>query len=187
MRSGPLDAYLFSLIDEDAKSIQPGNFERHWGLFYFDGTPKYQLNFTAKSKGLVAASNVQYLARRWCVMSPSASLDNPQLVDSVSYACQNADCTSLGYGTSCANLDARGNVSYAFNSYYQMQNQLETACKFPNLSVVTNTDPSMGDCIFRIMINAPAGVANGMASGVESLQQPVGLMLFLFLFICTIL
>jgi hypothetical protein len=187
MRSGPLDAYLFSLIDEDAKSIQPGNFERHWGLFYFDGTPKYQLNFTANSKGLVAASNVQYLARRWCVMSPSASLDNPQLVDSVSYACQNADCTSLGYGTSCANLDARGNVSYAFNSYYQIQNQLETACKFPNLSVVTNTDPSMGDCIFRIMINAPAGVANGMASGVESLQQPVGLMLFLFLFICTIL
>lgn len=187
MRSGPLDAYLFSLIDEDAKSIQPGNFERHWGLFYFDGTPKYQLNLTANSNGLVAASNVQYLPQRWCVMSASASLDDTQLGNSVSYACQNADCTSLGYGTSCGNLDARGNISYAFNSYYQIQNQLDTACKFPNLSVVTNTDPSVGDCKFRIMINAPAGVANGMASGVGSLQQPVVLLPFLFLFIFTIL
>ncbi|KAK4411632.1 Glucan endo-1,3-beta-glucosidase 6 [Sesamum angolense] len=30
MRPGPINAYLFSLIDEDQKSIQPGNFERHW-------------------------------------------------------------------------------------------------------------------------------------------------------------
>nr|CAD1841649.1 unnamed protein product [Ananas comosus var. bracteatus] len=27
-----IEVYLFSLIDEDAKSIQPGNFERHWGF-----------------------------------------------------------------------------------------------------------------------------------------------------------
>jgi hypothetical protein len=26
---GPVDAYLFSLIDEDRKSIQQSNFERH--------------------------------------------------------------------------------------------------------------------------------------------------------------
>jgi glucan endo-1,3-beta-glucosidase 5/6 len=49
LRPGPIDAYLFSLIDEDQKSILPGNFERHWGIFYYDGTPKYQLSLTASN------------------------------------------------------------------------------------------------------------------------------------------
>lgn len=157
MRPGPIDAYLFSLIDEDAKSIQPGNFERHWGIYYFDGTPKYNLSVGANNGGgLVPASGVRYLARQWCVLSPSASLDDPQLADSVGYACSHADCTSLGHGTSCGDLDARGNVSYAFNSYYQENDQQSSACKFPNLSVVTNTDPSPpgGTCTFKIMIQA---------------------------------
>ncbi|KAE8720238.1 Glucan endo-1,3-beta-glucosidase 8 [Hibiscus syriacus] len=30
---GYIEVYLFGLIDEDAKSIAPGNFERHWGIF----------------------------------------------------------------------------------------------------------------------------------------------------------
>ncbi|KAL0710068.1 hypothetical protein Bca4012_017046 [Brassica carinata] len=42
-RPGPIDAYLFSLIDEDAKSVQPGCFERHWGIFSFDGFAKIRL------------------------------------------------------------------------------------------------------------------------------------------------
>jgi exo-beta-1,3-glucanase (GH17 family) len=33
MRPGAMDVYLFGLIDEDLKSILPGNFERHWGIF----------------------------------------------------------------------------------------------------------------------------------------------------------
>ena len=39
-----IEAYLFSLLDEDIKSIDPGPFERHWGIFYYDGIAKYQLN-----------------------------------------------------------------------------------------------------------------------------------------------
>ncbi|KAJ8644351.1 hypothetical protein MRB53_006099 [Persea americana] len=153
MRTGPIDAYLFSLFDEDAKSIAPGNFERHWGVFTYDGQPKYQFNLgTTNSGALVAARNVKYLSKQWCVLKPSANIDDPQVALSVSYACANADCTSLGYGTSCANLDARGNISYAFNSYYQMHNQLDSACKFPHLSQVTKSDPSTGTCTFDVMI-----------------------------------
>ncbi|KAJ4823205.1 hypothetical protein Tsubulata_007559 [Turnera subulata] len=37
LRPGYIEIYLFGLIDEDAKSIAPGNFERHWGLFREDG------------------------------------------------------------------------------------------------------------------------------------------------------
>ncbi|EOY29103.1 O-Glycosyl hydrolases family 17 protein isoform 2 [Theobroma cacao] len=107
MRSGPVDAYLFSLIDEDAKSIQPGNFERHWGLFYFDGQPKYPLRLgTTSSNGLVPATDVRYMAKKWCVMSPSANLDDPQVGPSVSYACSHADCTSLGFSIMIQSLPA---------------------------------------------------------------------------------
>ncbi|KAF5726323.1 hypothetical protein HS088_TW23G01068 [Tripterygium wilfordii] len=180
MKAGPLDAYLFSLIDEDAKSVQPGNFERHWGLFYFDGQPKYQLNLgVTNSSGLVAAKNVHYLAQKWCVMSTTASLDDPRVPPSVSYACGHADCTSLGYGSSCGNLDGRGNASYSFNSYYQQNNQLDSACRFPNLSVVTENDPSVRDCNFRIMIDLTgAGVV-----GAGSSCKPFGVVVSLFMFL----
>lgn len=175
MRPGPVDAYLFSLIDEDNKSIQPGNFERHWGLFYFDGQPKYQLNLGSTRNGLVGASGVHYLAKKWCVLKPSANLNDDQVAPSVAYACQRADCTSLGYGTSCGNLDTRGNISYAFNSYYQVNDQLDSACKFPGLSIVTDKDPSVGDCKFRIMIQTDSANTDGIVGSYI-------IMLFGFLF-----
>ncbi|KAM7266946.1 hypothetical protein ACFE04_009112 [Oxalis oulophora] len=180
-RPGPLDVYLFSLVDEDAKSIQPGNFERHWGIFTFDGLPKYQLNLgTTNSGALVKARNVQYQENKWCIMKSSAKLDDPQIAPSMSYACGLADCTSLGYGTSCGNMDARANISYAFNSYFQRQNQLDEACKFPNLSTITKSDPSFGTCRFEIMIQPYYG-------GAEQGKKPVVLVAALILFVLTVL
>ncbi|KAK3034784.1 hypothetical protein RJ639_034384 [Escallonia herrerae] len=175
MRPVPVDAYMFSLIDEDAKSIQPGNFERHWGIFFYDGTPKYNLSLGSNSGGLVPASNVLYLPRRWCILSPAANVDDAQVGPSVSYACAHADCTELGYGTSCGNLNAQGNISFAFNSYYQQNNQLQSACQFPNLSVITTSDPSVGSCRFNIIIqttsaNGPAGSA-GFSHTPTNLRQ----------------
>ncbi|KAL1210473.1 Glucan endo-1,3-beta-glucosidase 5 [Cardamine amara subsp. amara] len=151
MRPGPMDAYLFSLLDEDAKSIQPGTFERHWGIFYVDGQPKYPLSL-GNGNGLIPAKDVHYMAKKWCILAPAANLQDPQLGPSVTYACDHADCTSLGYGSSCGNLNLAQNISYAFNSYYQVSNQLDSACKFPGLSVVSTRDPSVGSCKFKIMI-----------------------------------
>lgn len=183
MRPNTMDAYLFSLIDEDAKSIQPGNFERHWGIFYFDGQPKYQLKLgSSSSNGLASAKNVHFLAKKWCVMSPTASLDDSQVGPSVSYACSHADCTSLGYETSCGNLDTRQNISYAFNNYYQIVNQLDTACGFPdNLSVVTTNDPSVGDCKFRIMIQSVTAANVGKANSLR-----VNFIVFVLLLVFTL-
>lgn len=186
MRPVPVDAYLFSLIDEDSKSIDPGNFERHWGIFTYDGLPKYQLNLGTTNSGssLVPARNVHYLDRKWCVMKPSANLDDLKVAPSVSYACGLADCTSLGYGTSCGNLDARGNISYALNSYYQRNNQLDRACKFPNLSMVTKTDPTVGNCRFGVMIEPYYGAAERT---VGCLQMPLMLVSGLFSFLLTLM
>uniref|UniRef100_A0ACD5ZQY0 Uncharacterized protein n=1 Tax=Avena sativa TaxID=4498 RepID=A0ACD5ZQY0_AVESA len=86
----PVDAYLFSLVDEDQKSIQPGNFERHWGVFYYDGQPKYPLSLRGDYGGgttLVPAKGVEYLKQRWCVFNPDAELADQKVGDSVSYAC----------------------------------------------------------------------------------------------------
>lgn len=164
LRPGPIDAYLFSLIDEDKKSIQPGNFERHWGIFTYDGIPKYQLNLRTTNNGaLVRAKNVKYLNKQWCVLKPSVSLDDPNLAPSVSYACANGDCTSLGYKTSCSDLDVRGNISYAFNSYYQINDQQDAACNFQGLATITNKDPSTTTCRFGIMIDNESAASLSLA------------------------
>lgn len=186
MKPGAIDAYLFSLIDEDAKSILPGNFERHWGIFNYDGSTKYNLSLGSSPGGLlVGARNVPHLPRRWCIMSPSANLDDPEVEPSVSYACSHADCSSLGYGTSCSSLDARGNISYAFNNYYQEHDQLASACQFPNLSVVTTSDPSTGTCKFNIMIQTSSLKPQGGNIGLKG--KPPTELAVLLLFILTLI
>lgn len=182
MRPGPIDAYLFSLIDEDAKSIQPGNFERHWGVFYFDGQSKYSLNLGTTNSGLVPAKGVQKLEQKWCIFKPNAKLDDPQVPPTVSYACSLGDCTSLGYQTSCGGLDSPGNISYAYNSYYQIQNQLDSACNFRGLATVTRSDPSVGSCKFAIQIKPYYGAA---ACRLSSIEKTLCSILFLVLFLWT--
>lgn len=185
MRPGPIDAYLFSLIDEDDKSIQPGNFERHWGIFTYDGKPKYSVNLGLTNSGaLIGARGVQYLEAKWCILKPTAKLEDPQIAPSVSYACAQADCTALGYETSCGSLEARGNISYAFNSYYQIHNQLDVACQFSGLATVTKTDPSTGTCKFNVMIQPYYGGASDWRHGY--LQGPFGLAVSIILFMLMI-
>lgn len=92
MRPGPIDAILFSLIDEDEKSIQPGKFERHWGIFPYDGLPKYQLHLGIgnSSRGGIQARGVKYLEKKWCVLR-TVSLSDSIIADTFSYACANVD------------------------------------------------------------------------------------------------
>lgn len=131
----------------------------------------------------MAASGVDHLAKKWCVLKPSANLNGDEVAPSVGYACQNADCTSLGYGTSCGNLDVHGNISYAFNSYYQINDQMDTACKFPGLSMVTDKDPSVGSCRFRIMIQTDSAVGlNGIVIG----SPRTVFVVFVFLILCNL-
>ncbi|KAF1879581.1 hypothetical protein Lal_00033238 [Lupinus albus] len=155
LRPGYIEVYLFGLIDEDAKSIAPGNFERHWGIFKYDGKPKFQLDISG-NKGqnnvLMGAQNVYYLDPKWCMFNPQAQ-NLSTLADNINYACTYADCTALGYGSSCNNLDANGNASYAFNMYYQVQNQNDLACNFEGLAMITTQNISTPTCNFIIQIN----------------------------------
>ncbi|CAM8989683.1 unnamed protein product [Rhodiola kirilowii] len=149
-RVPPLDVYLFGLLDEGAKTILPGTFERHWGIFSFDGQAKYALNLgLGLSHGLLKnARDVQYLPSRWCVANPSRDLSD--VATHMKLACSVADCTTLNYGGSCNGIGPKGNISYAFNSYYQIQKQNALSCDFDGLGIVTFLDPSVGECRFLV-------------------------------------
>ncbi|XP_043711036.1 glucan endo-1,3-beta-glucosidase 8 [Telopea speciosissima] len=147
------DVYLFGLFDENTKSIAPGSFERHWGIFQYDGKPKFPMDFSGKGndKMPIAAKGVEYLDKQWCVYS--GGQEKMRLVPgNLQYACALADCTPLEYGSSCNHLDEVGNISYAYNIYFQMQGQDVEACKFQGTAKITKTNLSTKSCLFPIQI-----------------------------------
>ncbi|RHN67740.1 putative glucan endo-1,3-beta-D-glucosidase [Medicago truncatula] len=127
----PHETYIYSLLDEDQRSITAGDFERHWGLFTFDGQSKYHVDLGQGSKSLVNAQNVEYLSSKWCVVNNNEDLSNATA--KALEACANADCTALSSGGSCFNITWPSNISYAFNSYYQEHDQKAESCDFGGL------------------------------------------------------
>ncbi|KAF0902264.1 hypothetical protein E2562_014498 [Oryza meyeriana var. granulata] len=102
----PTETYLFSLLDEDQRSIASGSYERHFGIFTFDGQAKYHVNLGQGSKALENAPDVQYLPSKWCVLDNNKDISN--VSSSFSVACSNADCTALSPGASCSVLPGLG-------------------------------------------------------------------------------
>ncbi|RLN34478.1 hypothetical protein C2845_PM03G20800 [Panicum miliaceum] len=112
---------------------------------------------------LVPAKGVKYLPRTWCALNPNAR-DLGKLGANIDYACTFADCTPLGCGSTCNGMDTAGNASYAFNAYYQVQNQKDEACDFQGLALPTEKDPSTATCNFTIQIQAGAAL-HGRSAG----------------------
>lgn len=158
LRPGPMDVYLFALIDEDMKSILPGYFERHWGIFTYDGKPKFPMDLLGKGndKYLVGASGVEYQDAEWCVFDPNAKNQN-EVPSSMNFACSNGDCTALMGSSPCSKLDRNGRISYAFNMYFQMKDQDVRTCDFDGLAKITSTNASRDGCLFPIQIVNTAG------------------------------
>ncbi|XP_019462852.1 PREDICTED: glucan endo-1,3-beta-glucosidase 8-like [Lupinus angustifolius] len=146
--------YLFGLFDENLKSVAPGNFERHWGIFRYDGKAKFQVDFSGKGedKYPISAKGVRYQENKWCVLKKDVK-NITSLGGAMSYACAGGDCTSLGYGCTCNGiLDGAGNASYAFNQYFQINEQSVEACDFDGVADIVSKDPSKGNCLFPVAI-----------------------------------
>jgi hypothetical protein len=118
---------------------------------------------------LVGVKGVQYLAAQWCVFSKDAKDKYKDLPASVNYACSNADCTPLGYGSSC--------ISYAFNIYFQTMDQDVRFCSFEGLAEITTMNSSQEGCLFPVQILSAAG------SLVPLSFLPVSLVLLVSVFI----
>ncbi|XP_010453760.1 PREDICTED: LOW QUALITY PROTEIN: glucan endo-1,3-beta-glucosidase 9 [Camelina sativa] len=147
----PVETYIGSLLDEDQRNISSGNFERHWGVFTFDGQAKYGFSFNHNSKKLVNAQNVQYLPPKWCVVNNNKDLSNVSA--KALEACAVADCTSILPGGTCSGIGWPGNVSYAFNSLYQQNDHSAESCDFGGLGLITTVDPSEDNCRFSVQLD----------------------------------
>ncbi|KAI4306014.1 hypothetical protein L6164_029332 [Bauhinia variegata] len=82
----------------------------------------------------------------WCIASPSASQIALQVA--LDYACGYGatDCSGIQPGGSCYNPNSiRDHASFAFNSYYQ-KNPVPNSCNFGGVAVITNANPSTGEC-----------------------------------------
>ncbi|KAJ9559002.1 hypothetical protein OSB04_013616 [Centaurea solstitialis] len=154
LHPGHIEVYLFGLLDEDAKSVLPGCFERHWGLFDYAGQPKFHMDLSGKDKNktLVGAKDVEYQPKKWCVVNPDATSDEQKLNESALYACDRADCTAASHGGSCGGLHDTDKIAYAFNAFFQVSNQSKASCYFGGLATEVDKDPSKGSCKFNIQI-----------------------------------
>ncbi|KAJ4970604.1 hypothetical protein NE237_003703 [Protea cynaroides] len=150
-RKPPMETYIFSLLDEDQRSITNGNFERHWGVFTFDGQAKYHMDLGQGSRIPVNAQEVEYLSARWCVVNNNKDMSNVTAI--AQDTCSVADCTALSPGGSCFNISWPGNVSYIFNSYYQQHDQKSDSCDFGGLGLITTVDPSVDNCRFAVELH----------------------------------
>ncbi|KAL3629568.1 hypothetical protein CASFOL_026790 [Castilleja foliolosa] len=171
----PTEMYIFSLFDEDKRSIASGNFERHWGVFTFDGQAKYRVDFG--SKILVNAQDVQYLSPRWCVVNNNKDLSNASSL--ALEACAAADCSAVSLGGSCFNLSWPGNISYAFNSYYQQHDQNAESCDFAGMGLITTVDPSVGSC--RFFVGLRTSISSIHKSAIFCWMMPPMTTIFLWL------
>lgn len=174
-----MDVYLFGLLDENMKSTLPGNFERHWGLFRYDGQPKFPLDLSLSShpKLPIAAEGVEYLPAQWCILNPESSPDSDRISADLNYACNRADCTQIEAGGSCESLDRSKYVSYAFNVFFQMQDQDVRACDFGGQAKIVTVNASEPGCLFPVLIVSGGGRV--MAGFLAAMAAVVGVMMVL--------
>uniref|UniRef100_A0A161XT85 X8 domain-containing protein n=2 Tax=Daucus carota subsp. sativus TaxID=79200 RepID=A0A161XT85_DAUCS len=156
-----IEAYIYNLNDENMRDIAfRGPSIRHYGIYDFKGTPKFQVDLTMKNTTggkLAPAQGVVPMPNRWCVYNPDAKIKEANrtgvLLEQFQIACDHSDCTKLMYGGSLNNLTFEGNISYAFNDFFQANNQMETACDFKGLGKITVDDPSQTyECQFPLQI-----------------------------------
>lgn len=198
MYPGPIETSLTSIVDENNLRLQPrGPTDRHYGIYFYDGTPKFDIDFTLKGRKdfkLEPAQGIDKMPRRWCVFNVSArgNVNDEDILQYVAQACNRADCSRMYYGGSCSNLDFNGNVSYVFNQYFQRGNQKQEYCGWNGLGAIVADNPSTKECEFSVQILSTVfleGVRSEMSktlatsNGRETLKvHDFGLMLVLLLF-----
>lgn len=161
-----IDVYLAALTDENKVPLEMGAYQRRRGIYNYDGKPKFKIDFTGRGRDMypVEAQGVMKMPARWCVLKVDSDTNMTLVDQQMEIACAAADCSSLLPGASCDNLNHTMNVSYAFNMYYQSNNQgaLTEACNFEGMAALTPDDPSVGTCEFPIEILTAETVDGGL-------------------------
>lgn len=71
LHPGPIDTYIYNLIDKNKLKTRCGDFIRHWGIYKIDGIPKYNIDFTNQNREiqLVTVKEIPSLPKRWCIFN----------------------------------------------------------------------------------------------------------------------
>lgn len=111
------------------------------------------LDFEGKGRKMVpvAAKGVQYLEKQWCVVNKD-TINLDEVGPDLDYACYHGDCTAMEGESTCSKLDKIQNISYAFNMYFQIQDQDVRACDFKGAAMITKNNASVGSCLFPVQI-----------------------------------
>ncbi|XP_058093414.1 probable glucan endo-1,3-beta-glucosidase A6 [Magnolia sinica] len=154
-----IPTFIFSLFNENQKT-GPGT-ERHWGLFYPNGTGIYEVDLTGKLpdsayKSLPAPTNNEpYKGKIWCVVV-EGKVNATDLGGALTYACGqgNGTCNAIQPGKACYHPNTLvSHASYAFNLYWQQFRSVGGTCYFNGLAVQTINDPSYGSCKYPSLTN----------------------------------
>uniref|UniRef100_A0A7N0ZZA0 glucan endo-1,3-beta-D-glucosidase n=1 Tax=Kalanchoe fedtschenkoi TaxID=63787 RepID=A0A7N0ZZA0_KALFE len=152
-----LPTFIFSLYNENLKG-GPGT-ERHWGLYYPNGTSVYEIELNGETPETKLSelpppqNNEAYKGKIWCVAAPDANLT--LLGDALTYACGqgNGTCDPIQPGRACYKPNSlKRHASYAFSSYWSQFRKSGGTCSFNGLAVQTIKDPSYGACKFPSVI-----------------------------------
>lgn len=152
---GPVDAYIHNFADENKLKVVQGGFMRHWGIYRFDGKPKYDIDFSGQGRSIkpVTGKGITHMPKRWCIFNNNTN-DMTKIKMHYDFACNKSDCTSMAPGGSCSNLAFPHSISYAFNIFFQSRSQemSEEGCNFGGLGVIVPNDPSTETCSFPVEI-----------------------------------
>ncbi|XP_047044877.1 probable glucan endo-1,3-beta-glucosidase A6 [Lolium rigidum] len=148
-----MPVFVFSLYNEDLK---PGaGTERHWGMFYPNGSSVYDVDLTGKhyyAPPPPGPEPVPPAKGKWCVLATTKPVNETAVEAGLNYACGQggaATCAAIQPGGTCFEpntLDAH--ASYAFNAYWQQFKKTGATCSFNGLAETTTNDPSHGSCKF---------------------------------------
>lgn len=162
-RPGPIDAYIHNLADENAINKKAGSFMRHWGIYQFDGQPKFNIDFEGRGRTdtLVSAIGITHMPKRWCIYNNlttngDGSYPYQDLNELYDKACKIADCTAADPGGSCSILSYPQRISYGFNMGFQglSQKVLNNSCDYKGYGKIVSEDPSTPTCKFPVEILA---------------------------------
>ncbi|KAL6642977.1 hypothetical protein ACP70R_021158 [Stipagrostis hirtigluma subsp. patula] len=150
-------AMVFALFNENLK-WGPGT-ERHWGLFYPNGSAVYEVDLTGRRPPASypplpppALNDRPYPGKLWCVVRTDGkgAVNETALKEQVAAACAAEDaaglCDPVRPGGECHLPDTvAAHASYVFSAYWNRFSEDYGSCYFGGLAVETTVDPKVMD------------------------------------------
>ncbi|TVU44110.1 hypothetical protein EJB05_03543, partial [Eragrostis curvula] len=155
-----MPAMVFALFNENLK--WGPTTERHWGLFYPNGSAVYEVDLTGRRPPATypplppALNDRPYPGRIWCVVrTDKGPVNETAVMEQVKAACADEAglCDPVRPGGACFRPNTvAAHASYVFSAHWNRFSEDYGGCYFGGLAVETTVDPSHGSCRFPSIV-----------------------------------